>query len=227
MNTKKTPKADLENKRVLFIQLGIIFTLAIVLLAFEWKTYDRILTDLGTRDVVEIPEEMIEITRQDQPPPPVAPPPQTTQFKIVEDDVDIKDDFIIDVDVDQKTEIEAYVPPVSVGEEEEVAEQEIFIVVEDAPQYPGGDEARIRFLNDNIRYPQMARESGIQGIVYITFVVERDGSITDVRILRPIGGGCDEEAIRVIKAMPKWTPGKQRGRPVRVQFNMPIRFTLQ
>ena len=227
MNTKKTPKADLENKRVLFIQLGIIFTLAIVLLAFEWKTYDRILTDLGTRDVVEIPEEMIEITRQDQPPPPVAPPPQTTQFKIVEDDVDIKDDFIIDVDVDQKTEIEAYVPPVSVGEEEEVAEQEIFIVVEDAPQYPGGDEARIRFLNDNIRYPQMARESGIQGIVYITFVVERDGSITDVRILRPIGGGCDEEAIRVIKAMPKWTPGKQRGRPVRVQFNMPIRFILQ
>lgn len=170
---------------------------------------------------------MIEITRQDQPPPPVAPPPQTTQFKIVEDDVDIKDDFIIDVDVDQKTEIEAYVPPVSVGEEEEVAEQEIFIVVEDAPQYPGGDEARIRFLNDNIRYPQMARESGIQGTVYITFVVERDGSITDVRILRPIGGGCDEEAIRVIKAMPKWTPGKQRGRPVRVQFNMPIRFTLQ
>ncbi|MGB4205173.1 MAG: energy transducer TonB [Bacteroidales bacterium] len=227
MNTKKTPKADLENKRVLFIQLGMIFTLAIVLLAFEWKTYDRVLTDLGTREVVDIPEEMIEITRQDQPPPPVAPPPQTTQFKIVEDDVDIKDDFIIDVDVDQKTEIEAYVPPVAVAEEEEVAEQEIFIVVEDAPQYPGGDEARIRFLNDNIRYPQMARESGIQGTVFITFVVERDGSITDVRILRGIGGGCDEEAIRVIKAMPKWTPGKQRGRPVRVQFNMPIRFTLQ
>ncbi len=226
MNIKKSPKADLEKKRVLFIQLGLIFTLAIVLLAFEWKTYDRVLTDLGEREVLEIPEEMIEITRQDQPPPPPAPPPQTTQFKIVEDDVEIEDDFVVDVDVDQKTVIEAYVPP-AVTEEEEVQEQEIFIVVEDAPSYPGGDEARIRFLNENIRYPQMARESGIQGTVFITFVVERDGSITDVRILRGIGGGCDEEAIRVIKSMPKWNPGKQRGRPVRVQFNMPIRFTLQ
>jgi len=225
MDTKKSEKADLENKRVLFIQIGLIFTLAVVLLAFEWKTYDRVLTDLGERDVIDIPEEMIEITRQDQPPPPPAPPPQTTQFKIVEDDVEIEDDFVIDVDVDQKTEIQAYIPPVF--EEEAVHEQEIFIVVEEPPSFPGGDEARIRFLSENIRYPQMARESGIQGTVFVTFVVERDGSVTDVRILRGIGGGCDEEAIRVIKAMPKWNPGKQRGRPVRVQFNMPIRFTLQ
>lgn len=225
MDAKKSAKADLENKRVLFIQIGLIFTLAVVFLAFEWKTYDRILTDLGEREVIDIPEEMIEITRQDQPPPPPAPPPQTTQFKIVEDDVQIEDDFIIDVDVDQKTEIQAYIPPVF--EEEAVHEQEIFIVVEDPPSFPGGDEARIRFLSENIRYPQMARESGIQGTVFVTFVVERDGSVTDVRILRGIGGGCDEEAIRVIKAMPKWNAGKQRGRPVRVQFNMPIRFTLQ
>lgn len=225
MNTKKSSKADLENKRVLFIQLGLVFTLALVLLAFEWKTYDRILTDLGERDVIDIPEEMIEITRQDQPPPPPAPPPQTTQFKIVEDDVEIEDDFVVDVDVDQKTVIAAYIPPAV--QEEVVHEQEIFIVVEDPPSFPGGDEARIRYLSENIRYPQMARESGIQGTVFVTFVVERDGSVTDVRILRGIGGGCDEEAIRVIKSMPKWNAGKQRGRPVRVQFNMPIRFTLQ
>lgn len=226
MNTKKSQKADLENKRVLFIQLGLVFTLALVLLAFEWKTFDRVLADLGDREVIDIPEEMIEITRQDQPPPPPAPPPQTTQFKIVEDDVEIEDDFVVDVDVDQKTVIEAYIPP-AVVQEEAVHEQEIFIVVEDPPSFPGGDEARIRFLSENIRYPQMARESGIQGTVFVTFVVERDGSVTDVRILRGIGGGCDEEAIRVIKAMPKWNAGKQRGRPVRVQFNMPIRFTLQ
>lgn len=225
MDTKKTPKADLEGKRVLFIQIGLIVTLAVVLLAFEWKTYDRELIDLGEREVIDIPEEMVEITRQEQPPPPPAPPPQTTQFKIVEDDVEIEDDFIIDVDVDQTTEIEAYIPPVF--EEEEVQEQEIFIVVEDPPSFPGGDEARIRFLSENIRYPQMARESGIQGTVFVTFVVETDGSVTDVRVLRGIGGGCDEEAIRVIQAMPKWNAGKQRGRPVRVQFNMPIRFTLQ
>jgi periplasmic protein TonB len=225
MDTKKSPKADLEGKRVLFIQIGLVVTLALVLLAFEWKSYDRVLTDLGERDVIDIPEEMVEITRQEQPPPPPAPPPQTTQFKIVEDDVDIEDDFIIDVDVDQTTQIEAYIPPVF--EEEQVQEQEIFIVVEDPPSFPGGDEARIRFLSENIRYPQMARESGIQGTVFVTFVVERDGSVTDVRVLRGIGGGCDEEAIRVIQAMPRWNAGKQRGRPVRVQFNMPIRFTLQ
>lgn len=225
MDTKKTPKADLEGKRVLFIQIGLVVTLALVLLAFEWKSYDRVLADLGERDVIDIPEEMVEITRQEQPPPPPAPPPQTTQFKIVEDDVEIEDDFMIDVDVDQTTQIEAYIPPVF--EEEQVQEQEIFIVVEDPPSFPGGDEARIRFLSENIRYPQMARESGIQGTVFVTFVVERDGSVTDVRVLRGIGGGCDEEAIRVIQAMPRWNAGKQRGRPVRVQFNMPIRFTLQ
>jgi periplasmic protein TonB len=225
MDTKKSPKADLENKRVLFIQIGLIFTLAVVLLAFEWKSYDRVLVDLGEREIVDIPEEMVEITRQEQPPPPPAPPPQTTQFQIVEDDVEIEDDFIIDADVDITTEIEAYIPPVF--EEEEVVEEEIFIVVEDQPEFPGGDAARIRFLSENIRYPQMARESGIQGTVFVTFVVERDGSITDVRVIRGIGGGCDEEAIRVIEAMPSWTPGRQRGRPVRVQFTMPIRFTLQ
>ncbi len=225
METKKTAKADLENKRMFFIQIGLIITLAITLAAFEWKTYDRIVSDLGDRAVVDIPEEMVEITRQDQPPPPPAPPPQTTLINIVEDNVEIKDDFKVDVDVDLKTQIETYVPPVS--QEEQVEEHEIFIVVEDAPNYPGGEVARIKFLQENIRYPQMARESGIQGTVFLQFVVERDGSVTDIKVLRGIGGGCDEEAIRVLKLMPKWNPGKQRGRPVRVQFTMPIRFTLQ
>ncbi|MCO5262398.1 MAG: TonB family protein [Lentimicrobium sp.] len=110
--------------------------------------------------------------------------------------------------------------------EEEVAEAEIFMVVEEAPVFPGGEEARIRFLQENIRYPQLARESSIQGTVYVTFVVELNGAINDVRVLRGIGGGCDEEAVRVIKAMPKWIPGKQRGKPVRVQFNMPVKFIL-
>jgi len=110
--------------------------------------------------------------------------------------------------------------------EEEVAEADIFMVVEEAPVYPGGEEARISFLQQNIRYPQLARESNIQGTVYVTFVVERNGAINDVRVLRGIGGGCDEEAVRVIRAMPKWMPGKQRGKPVRVQYNMPVKFTL-
>jgi periplasmic protein TonB len=107
------------------------------------------------------------------------------------------------------------------------APKEIFTVVEEQPGYPGGDEARIKYLQDNIKYPDEAKELGVQGKVFVTFVVEVDGSITDVRVLRGIGAGCDEEAIRVVRNMPKWVPGKQRGVPVRVQFNLPIKFTLQ
>jgi protein TonB len=110
---------------------------------------------------------------------------------------------------------------------EQEAPKEIFTVVEEQPTYPGGDEARIKFLQDNMKYPEEAKELGVQGKVFVTFVVEVDGSITDVRVLRGIGSGCDDEAIRVVKSMPKWVPGKQRGVPVRVKFNLPINFKLQ
>ena len=107
-----------------------------------------------------------------------------------------------------------------------VEKQEIFKAVQTPPSFSGGEAARRRFLGENIKYPQMAKEIGIQGTVYVTFVVEPDGSITNIKITRGIGGGCDEEALRVTKLMPRWIPGKQRGKPVRVQFNMPIKFTL-
>ncbi len=105
-------------------------------------------------------------------------------------------------------------------------EQEVFVVVENPPQFPGGEKARMQYMVENITYPELARKKGIEGTVFVTFVVERDGSINEVRVLRGIGGGCDEEAKRIIENMPNWTPGTQRGKPVRVQFNMPIRFTL-
>lgn len=111
-------------------------------------------------------------------------------------------------------------------EEEEIAERDVFTVVEESPHYPGGDEVRMKFLQENIHYPEEARVSSIQGTVYITFVVEKNGTITDVRVLRGIGGGCDEEALRVVRLMPPWIPGKQRGKPVRVRFNLPVRFSL-
>jgi len=225
MDKRKTPKADLESKRTMFMQIGLIVAIAAVLFAFEWKTYDRIVYDLGEREAVDVMEEVVVNTEQKVKPPPPKPPPQTTILNIVEDDVEIDIDIEIDAEADQETEIQEYIP-IEI-EEEESGEAEIFTVVEESPSFPGGDVARIKFLQENINYPQMARESGIQGTVYVTFVVEKNGSVTDVRILRGIGGGCDEEAIRVIKAMPKWNPGKQRGKPVRVQFNMPIKFTLQ
>ncbi len=226
MEAKKTPRADLERKRTYFVQIGLIITLAVVLVAFEWKTYDKKEIEIAARQVEQIEDDLIEITQQNKPPPPPAPTPTTTLINIVQDDIEVDDDISIDAEASQLTEIPAYVAPAAVVEEEDVAEAEIFMVVEESPSFPGGDEARIRFLQQNIKYPQMARESSIQGTVFVTFVVERDGSVTDVRVLRGIGGGCDEEAIRVIKAMPKWQPGKQRGKPVRVQFNMPIKFTL-
>lgn len=225
MEAKKSPKADLEVKRTFFVQIGLIVALAAMLVAFEWKSYDVEQIDIGARQVENVEEEMVEITQQNKPPPPPAPPAQTTLIHIVTDDVEVDDDLVIDAEANELTVIEAYTPP-AVVEEEEVAEAEIFTVVEESPSFPGGDVARIQFLQQNIVYPQMARESGIQGTVYVTFVVERNGAVTDVRVLRGIGGGCDEEAVRVIKAMPKWNPGKQRGKPVRVQFNMPIKFTL-
>jgi len=225
MEAKKTPKADLESKRTLFVQIGLIVALAAMLVAFEWKTYDIKQTDLGGRTAEKVEEDLIEITNQNKPPPPPAPPPTTTLINIVDDDIEVETDLNIDAEATELTEIPEYTPIAS-NEEEEVAEAEIFTVVEESPSFPGGDEARIRFLTENIKYPQIARESSIQGTVYVTFVVEKNGNVTDVRILRGIGGGCDEEAVRVIKAMPRWSPGKQRGKPVRVQFNMPIKFTL-
>lgn len=229
MELKKSEKADLENKKGFFFQLGLIISLGLTLVAFEYKSYDKLeYQDMSGGKNADTPEEMIQITQQQNTPPPPAPPATTTVINIVENDAIVEDDLSIDAEADDNTAMEEYKAPVVATQaaEEEVAEAEIFTVVEDAPAYPGGDEARIKFLMENIKYPQMARESGIQGTVYVTFVVERNGSVTDVRVLRGIGGGCDEEAIRVIQAMPAWNPGKQRGKPVRVQFNMPIKFTL-
>ncbi len=223
METKKTPKADLENKRRIFLQIGIVLALVGALVAFEWKQYERPDYDLGTLDLDFIEEEDIPITRPEQPPPP--PPPEPSQeLIIVDDDVDIEEEFTIDVEATATTEIQEFTPVVV--EEEEVEEDVIFTVVEDQPQFPGGEEARRRYLEENLRYPTMAREAGIQGTVFLTFVVEPDGSISDVRVLRGIGGGCDEAAVRAVKNMPRWEPGRQRGQPVRVQFNMPVRFIL-
>lgn len=225
MEAKKTPKADLESKKVIFRQLGLIVALAVILLAFEWKTYEKTLDDLGQREVVEIPEDIIPITEQKVKPPPPPPPKQVVKINVVEDDVEVEEDIVIDVEATEETMMDEYVP-IEI-EEEEVVEEQIFMVVEAMPEFPGGEASLNKYLYENIKYPQMAKESGIQGRVFVTFVVEKNGEVTDVRVLRGIGGGCDEEAIRVVQNMPKWTPGKQRGKPVRVQFNLPIKFTLQ
>lgn len=227
MTIKKSKKADLESKVFIFREIGLIITLAFLLWALGWKSYEKEGVKYTLTKAENIPEEMVEITQQNKPLPPKVPQ-QTTTLKIVANNVEVKNDVVIDVEADQKTEIEEYTAePIINSEEEEATEEEhIFVIVESMPSFPGGEEARIKYLSENIKYPKLARESNIQGRVFVTFVVEKDGRISNVKILRGIGGGCDEEAIRVIKNMPKWIPGKQRNVPVRVQFNMPIKFVL-
>jgi protein TonB len=146
---------------------------------------------------------------------------------VVENDAETED-IDINVEADASTEVQEYVPEVNyqLEEEEEPVSEEIFVIVESMPEYPDGINALYQYIGDQIRYPTMAKELGIQGKVFVTFVIETDGSVSSVEVLRGIGGGCDEEAIRVVKSLPKWKPGKQRGVPVRVRYNLPVKFTL-
>ena len=224
MESRKTPKADLENKKALFFEIGLVIALALVLFSFNHKSYEKRTYSMMQQKADNAPEEMVPITEQKVKPPPPPPPKTVTQIKIVNNDVKVNEDIDIDVDANMNTKVDEYVPP---EEDEQVPEQHIFMVVEKMPSFPGGVGALMKFLASHIKYPELAKESGIQGRVFINFVVEPDGSIDHVKVLRGIGGGCDEEAVRVVKSMPKWIPGKQRGKPVRVSFNLPVKFTLE
>ena len=228
MEIKKSPKADLESKKLTFTLIGLVVTLCVVWRVFEYKSYDKQSLD-GLQVAVEvIEEEMVEITKQEQPKvQPPQPKPQVTQIEIVEDDVEVEDEIDINAEVDQDEVIEEYefTPPEI--EEEEIVEAEIFKVVEEMPEFPGGAAKLMEYIQKNIKYPMMARESDIQGRVFVNFVVEPDGSISNVTVMRGIGGGCDEEAVRVVNSMPNWKPGKQRGSAVRCAYTVPIIFKLQ
>ena len=224
MENKKNPSVDLEKRKGLLFQVGLVFALALVLVSFEWAIFDRTNSDLGSLNLDIEEEEMIPLTQQaPPPPPPPPPPPHTTVIDIVEDDEEIEDELELeDTEMDEDTEIEIQ----EIEEEEEYVEPEIFTIVEENAEFPGGEAAMNKFLGENLKYPKMAQDAGIQGIVYVTFVVEPSGVITNIKILRGLGGGCDDAAVNAIKKMPKWNAGKQRGKAVRVQFNLPVRFRL-
>ena len=226
MEEKKTPKANLENKKVTFLLAGLSISLLLALAAFGYKSYDKekINEEASAREVVE-DQEMMELIKEEEPEPqPVEVPKKAIQLEVVDDDVKVED-VEINAEVDQEEVIEEIVQ-VEV-QEEEVVEQEIFQIVEEMPAFPGGEAKLMEYVGKNIKYPQIARETGIQGRVFIGFVVEPDGSVSNVKLLRGIGGGCDEEAMRVVKSMPKWKPGKQRGKAVRVSYQIPVFFKLQ
>lgn len=228
MELKKNPKADLEKRRGLYLEIGLVVALVAALVAFNVKSYDREVKDVVDRDAVLEEEEIIIQTDVQEPPPP--PPPEqpevTTVLEVVADDKEITNELQVSAEVTDDTK-NIEITPVVVEEEEEVVEEQIFTVVENDPEFPGGMDALYKYLAQNIKYPQLARDNNITGRVYVTFVVEKDGSIANPKVLRDIGGGCGQEAIRVVKSMPKWTPGKQRGKAVRVQFNLPVNFSLK
>lgn len=223
MELKKKPEADLQKKSGLFLSIGLVLSLAIVTMAFEWRSYDdRSLMDLGNVD--DEFEDVMEIPPTEQPPP---PPPQVQTPEIVEvpDEEEIEEEIEIDLDVEitEETQIEEMV--FEEAPEEEVAD-EIFTVVEDQPTPQGGMQAFYEYVSKNMKYPAQARRMGIEGRVFVQFVVDKDGTITDVQAVKGIGAGCDEEAVRVLQNAPKWNPGKQRGRAVRVRMVLPITFQL-
>lgn len=229
MKAKKNPNVSLEQRKGSYFAVGLLFTLAAVFCMFEYRSYDeQIIESLKSVKINLIEEEVIPVS-QETPPPPPPPPQATSQIEIVADEVIIEDELEIDdMEVEVDTEIDYVISDFNNDDtEEEVIEEEIFTIVEEMPKFPGGIEALFSYLSKTLKYPAMAKDANIQGKVYVTFIVDRDGSIANAQVLRGIGGGCDEEAIKVVKSMPKWEPGKQRGKAVRVQYNLPINFILK
>lgn len=229
MEAKKTPKADLEKRKGLHLEIGLVAILALCLVAFNVKSYDKEMKEKSDRTVLsEVEEEIIQTKAEETPPPPPEEPEVVaTDLTVVDNDAELTNEVgIIDASDNANKAQEEFVK-VEVVEEIEEEEEEVFLVVEDDPEFPGGLEALSHFIAENIKYPQLAKENNITGRVFVTFVVEKDGSVANVRVLRDIGGGCGAEAVRVVKSMPKWKPGKQRGKAVRTQFNLPVSFNLQ
>ena len=222
METKKDPKADIYSKRGLFLNMGLAISLLVVLVAFNWRSYDLGLADLGSLE--EIFEEPIEIPPTEQRPPPPPPPIIPPEIIEVPDEQEIVEEIVeIDLEFDETEEI---LPESDVyGDEESTSE--IFLIVEQQPVPIGGMKAFYEYVRKNLKYPAQASRMGVEGRVYIDFVVEKNGSLSQIGILKGIGAGCDQEALRVMRACPlKWKPGKQRGKPVRVRFRLPITFRL-
>lgn len=224
---KKSPKANLETHRGTAILMGAVLGLALMFFGFEWSSQTQKMNEnLVVQDVVA--EEEIEITRRDNTPPPPPPPPAPEipdQIEMVNERVETRVEINME-DHQDKGQTEVYTPPAPPKKVVEETVDEIFVVVENQPEFPGGPAALMKFLSTSIKYPTIAQENGIQGRVVCNFVVEKDGSITDVQITKGADPSLDKEAIRVVQSMPRWKPGSQQGKPVRVRYTLPVTFRL-
>lgn len=226
MELKKTPKADLQNKRGLMLEIGMVISLLLVIGAFAYTPKEHRIEQVE-QEVVVVEEELMEVTRQDQKPPEA---PKKTQMKVIADMLSIvKNDTKITTEVEfadfeEDTEI---IQMVEV-EEEEIVEDEPFLSAETMPSFQGGTLMDFRnWVQGKIRYPQIAQENGISGRVVLQFVIERDGRLTNIVVLQTPDRSLSEEAIRVLNQSPKWSPGKQRNQAVRVKYTLPVDFRIQ
>jgi protein TonB len=219
-------EASIPHYRTVFLLTGFAVSLGVLLMAFNYKP--PVEASSGLLVAAAVDEEIENIPQTNQTPPPPPPPPPPPDVIEVDDDEDIEEapkifeqDFQEDKVIEQPKYVEPEKPKVV-----EVEEPDFFVVVEDMPEYPGGEQAMYKWLGKNIKYPQVAKENGIEGKVFVRFIVDQTGKVKDAQVVRGIGGGCDEEALRVVNQMPDWKPGKQRGKPVKVQFTIPIHFQL-
>ena len=237
MEIKKAKKADLEGQKSTSLLIGYIITLATIFVAFEWTTREYKETEpVIYAASVPYEEEIIPITQPifqtAAPPPPVEVPQVAEIIDIVENDEEIEEEEIQSTEDTQEAitgptgpVVSGPVGPVMAAEEGD--EGEVFQVVEQMPEFPGGMDKLMEYLSKNIKYPSIAQENNIQGRVVVEFVVNKDGSIVEPKVMRSVDTSLDNEAMRVIKSMPKWNPGKQRGKAVRVRYTVPVFFRLQ
>ncbi len=225
MELKKNPEADLEKKRNLFFQIGLVVSLALILFAFEYKMMPDEESTFVVQNTGKVEEEIVPITKQEEIKPQTPPPPAVTDvLEIVENNQEITNEVKIEnTEADANTQIQA---PVEVQQEEENEEVVNFYVIEDKPEFPGGNDAMMGWVAKNIKYPAIAVENGVQGKVFVQFVIGKDGKVGDVQVIRGVDPSLDKEAVRIIQSMPAWKPGKQRGKPVKVSFQVPINFRL-
>jgi len=221
MECKKNPKMVLETKRSQFFMIGLIVSLSLTITAFEWKTKEDAIVTMadisrGWEDPDEIPLTVI--------PPPEPPKPKVIPNVIVEteEEVEVPEALVIDIE-----EIPLDEPIIIDLPEEEVEDSFVYDVVESMPEPVGGMGGFYAFLAKEMKYPKQARRMGIEGKVYIQFIIDETGTLTNIELMRGIGAGCDEEAKRVLSLTPAWTPGKQRGRPVKVRMIVPVFFKLR
>ena len=229
MEVKKSQKASLENKRLLFVEIGFVLALGAVLFAFEWSSKEKktSLLDAGNQEIIE--EELVPITQETPPPPPELNqiPILSDQIDIVDDDIKVDDNILnLEDDANLGVEIMDYKEEV----QEEVVEEEAipFQLVEQKPSFNGGDANEFsKWVMQNLSYPEIAKENGVQGRVMLSFKVNADGTVSNVKVLRGVDASLDKEAVRVVSSSPKWKPGKQRDRAVPVTYTFPVIFQLR